>query len=497
MNNLENFIVGLPGKEECRKYDVYPMSIQNILDSYVFMVKGTEEDFLVSTGAIQEQFIGERIIGKSFQYTISKLSFENGETLRKLFPFTKPIPVLGYERSFGLGDRLGLAGVGHLRIAREYDMYPVLAQQSIRELALTERTYKDVLDAASFAVFKVGYTDGFGADGDHLKTFEEVEMALNLGFTMITLDCSEHIDNSILSLSDEEVNSKLQLSDYYKDRYLNQTFIIEGNELRFSEIELKRIVLTYAEAMDFAKEVFLRYFDKKEVTANFEISIDETSTPTTPNQHYFVAKELKSKGVLVDTLAPRFCGEFQKGVDYIGDINQFELELALHSSIAREFGYKLSIHSGSDKFSIFSLIGKYTMGRFHVKTAGTNWLEAMKIIAMVDPAFYRELHTYALSRFEDATKFYHVTTNIDNIPDVNKLKDKDLPSLFDLNDARQLIHITYGFILSDTNENGQYKFKNKLYQLWHENEELYAKSLYDHIGKHLELLYKGFERNDS
>ncbi len=95
----------------------------------------------------------------------------------------------------GVGDRLGIAGPGHIRVFQEYDVYPVFAQQSIRELNLTQRTYKDVLDSTTFSVFREGYTKGFGADGDHLKKPEEVKMALDLGFTMITLDCSEHMHN--------------------------------------------------------------------------------------------------------------------------------------------------------------------------------------------------------------------------------------------------------------------------------------------------------------
>ena len=193
-------------------------------------------------------------------------------------------------------------------------------------------------------------------------------------------------------------------------------------------------------------------------------------------------------------MAPRFCGEFQKGVDYIGDLKQFEEELKVHAAIARNFGYKLSIHSGSDKFSTFELIGKYTQGNFHLKTAGTNWLEAMRAISVADPALYREIHKYALEMFTEAKKFYHVTTDITKIADVDTLKDSELPDLFTQNDARQLIHITYGFILTVKNADGTYRFKDKLYKLWRDEEQIYSDMLYKHIGRHLELLYKGFQK---
>ena len=96
------------------------------------------------------------------------------QLLRKLFPFTAPSAVLHEKRSLGVGDRLGIASVGHIRAVEPYDAYPVLAQQSMRELNLTGRTYQDVLAAVTFQVLKAGYRRGYGADGDHLKTAEDI-----------------------------------------------------------------------------------------------------------------------------------------------------------------------------------------------------------------------------------------------------------------------------------------------------------------------------------
>jgi hypothetical protein len=238
--------------------------------------------------------------------------------------------------------------------------------------------------------------------------------------------------------------------------------------------------------------MYRRFFTDGKYSADFEISIDETSTPTTPLQHYFVARELIDSGVSFATMAPRFCGEFQKGVDYSGDLNQFNKEIKVHAVIARHFKYKLSIHSGSDKFSVFPAIGKETRNIFHVKTAGTNWLEAMRVIARVDPALYREIHKYALTVFGEARKYYHVTTDLGKIPGVDSLANEDLPKLFENNDSRQLIHITYGLILNRKNSAGEtagpLTFRDKLYDLWRQHEDLYNKALIRHIGKHLDLL---------
>jgi hypothetical protein len=129
-----------------------------------------------------------------------------------------------------------------------------------------------------------------------------------------------------------------------------------------------------------------------------------------------------------------------------------------------------------------------------VKTAGTNWLEAMRTVASSDPKLYREIHQYALSMFSEAKKFYHVTTDLTKIPSLDSLKDEELVNLFKQNDARQMIHITYGYILNVKNSDGSYRFKTKLYKLWREQSEVYAEMLSKHIGRHLELLYKGFEK---
>ena len=473
--------------------NVYPFSVNSKGNSVYFMINCTQEDMLVVYGEDCANFDGEGAEADGIEYKICPLNHHNALELKKAFPFTAPIRVLGKKRSFGLGDRLGIATPGHIRLFKEYDAYPVFSQQSIRELNLTQRTYEDVLDVATFYTFRDGYKDGYGADGDHLKTEADIEYALSLGFTMITLDSSEHIKVGVEALTAEELDKRVTLTDEYRQRYLNKKFDLEGSIVEFDEDTLKRTVLIYQDAIAYTTHIYNKYLASGKYDCDFEISIDETATPTTPEQHFFVANELTLNGVSFQTVAPRFCGEFQKGVDYIGDITQFERELIVHAAIARHFGYKLSIHSGSDKFATFKLIGKYTGGRFHVKTAGTNWLEAMRAVAQINPGLYREVHKYALSRFDDARKFYHVTTDLTKIPDVDTLEDDKLPWLFTLNDARQLIHITYGYILTDKDENGNYIFRDKLYTLWRENEAVYADMLYNHIGKHLSLLYSGFE----
>lgn len=486
MENLLTFCPNWEGLEN--SCTIYPNSCHRAPDgSVVFMVNLDGKDYLIA----QEEL---GFSGKAFQSregiscVQAPLNHESAQRLRTLFPFTAPRPVLRHARTFGVGDRLGIATPGHLRALSRYDAIPVLAQQSIRELTLTQRSFEEVLDCASFAVFRENFQKGFGADGDHLKQEREIEYALRCGYTMITLDCSDHIHNEIADLTDEEVTARYQENAELESKYVDRIFpVSQSLQLTFEKLEFQRMVLIYGDAIDFIRRIYHRYIEGQNV--DFEISIDETSTPTTPLQHFFVANELTSSGVQFATLAPRFCGEFQKGVDYIGDLVQFRLELDQHAQIAKHFGYKLSIHSGSDKFSVFPAIGELTEGKFHVKTAGTSWLEAMKLVAMKEPALYREIHQFALEVFAEARKYYHVTTDLANVPNVTVMPDEELPSLFQQNEARQLIHITYGLILMAANSDGTSRFRDRLYACWNQYAEEYAQLLDHHIDQHLSLLY--------
>lgn len=459
---------------------IYPDSVNETSNGWVLMANAGAEDVLVSTDAS----LG--LQGAPVEDWLEcPLSHENAVALRRAFPFTAPQRVLTRDRTMGVGDRLGICTPGHIRAFRKHPgLTPVFAQQSIRELNLTNRSFDHVLDCASFAVYREGFRTGFGADGDHLKTAEEVDYALGCGYTMITLDCSEHIRGEV---TDENCGALYAPMPELEAIYLNQTFDIgEGHRVHFDETEFRKAALIYGEAVRFAAKIYHEKIASPDGDrADFEMSIDETATPTTPAQHFFVANELKRLGVNVATVAPRFCGEFQKGIDYKGDLDQFEAELKVHAAIARHFDYKLSIHSGSDKFSVFPFIGRETRGRFHLKTAGTNWLQAMLLIARCAPELYREVHAYALTAFDEATKYYHVTTNLANIPDLAEVADGELPDLFRNEDARQLIHITYGLILNAKDASGALRFRDRLYAAWRAHEEELSACVAEHIERHM------------
>ncbi len=390
-----------------------------------------------SNGEMMLGIEGPAEAGQGFSGTLGEagvllcpLSHDNAVRLRQVLPFTAPTPVGENAVSFGVSDRLGVAGPGHLRAVRKFDAVPVLAQQSVRELELMGRNYGLVLDAATWAVFREGFQRPWGADGDHLKTAEWVRTALQAGYTMITADVSDFISRQYLEATESELRKAYEALDAsYRRRiqqaYLGQELALDtGEKVAFAEGELLRTAVVYGEALAHAHRLCRSGVEVKgEGGFDFELSVDETEAPTTPVAHAFAALEAKEAGIRLTSLAPRFIGEFQKGIDYIGDPQAFARSLRTNASLARELGHRLSVHSGSDKFAVFPAIGRETRSRFHIKTSGTSWLEAVRVIAFREPELYRELHRKSLEGFPNAARYYHVTPDMGRIPDLKDLAD--------------------------------------------------------------------------
>ena len=460
------------------KFNIYPDSINNNGKHTFFLIDCGEHDKLCITGS-DSTFPGEVYCQSGYVYTLCELNHETAVLLRNTFPFCAPAPILDRKTTFGAGDRLGVAGNGLVRVFKEYDVFPVLAQQSMREMKLTHRSMIDVIDSTTFEVFREGYRCGYGADGDHLKKIEEVQAAVDSGFTMITLDCSDYIDNQAAVLSDEDIEARYIGKEKLEKRYLNRAFEIGPDvTLLYDVSSLRKIIMVYERAIDFISSVYFKCICSHTGEINLEISIDETSIVTSPLAHYFVANELKIRGIRFATIAPRFSGEFQKGIDYIGDPSVLRKEIQIHNVIAKYFGYKLSFHSGSDKFSVFPIINKETQGHFHIKTSGTNWLEAMRVIAVYEPLLFRKIYEISLKAFESNRVNYHVTPDLQTIPDMDMMSNKELPNLLDLAASRQILHIGYGKILEDPN------LKKELYIALRKYRKEYSDMLYAHISHH-------------
>ena len=477
--------------------DIYDTSVTARDGITCFLARDGVEKYvcLLADGkgkALPDAFVGETSVVKvddeDRMLLMGSASHENAVAIRKLLPYTAP-SVQGTRIAAGLGDRLGIATPGHIRAVAGSPMVPFLAQQSIREMARTGRTPEEVLDTATFGVFQEGYRDGFGSDADHLKTVEDAVNCLVAGFTMFTVDPGDHVDDGadgyepsgLAGRLDALPWDELEISrDDCRSAYLAGDVTLEGGgTLAFAEEEFARAAVKYGRAVAHTVRMW-RALEEKSAGRPFEMemSVDETATPTSVQAHYFVANELKRLGVKLVSLAPRFIGRFEKGVDYIGDTGEFEESFKLHTAVARTLGpYKLSLHSGSDKFSVYPIAARIAGELVHLKTAGTSYLEAVRAIGGVDPEFFREILALAIERYEEDRATYHVSAELSKATRPEDLKAGEEQAVLDSFDNRQVLHVTYGSVLD--------RFKDRFLHVLKSNEEAHYAALESHLGRHV------------
>jgi hypothetical protein len=391
-----------------------------------------------------------------------------------------------------MGDRLGLATPGHVRAVRAAGgkVAPIFAQQSMREMARTGRTPQLVMDSATWGLFQEGWQAGIGADADHLKAPGDIDICLAAGFTFFTIDPGEYVDNRAetadLSLLRELADQLPVETRPGASGLLGQYFHIEQLSLHFDEASLLKAAVKYGRAAAHVAGMY-RHLARAagERPFEFEISVDETEQPTSHAEHVYIASQLKRLGVQWVSLAPRYIGRFEKGVDFIGDVAAFEADLAGHAAIARHFGpYKLSLHSGSDKFSIYPAAMRQTRGLVHLKTAGTSYLEALRTIAAIDIDLFREIYCFARQRYETDKRSYHVSAELNRAPLPEAVAD--WPGLLEQFDARQILHVTFGSVLTEKTANQEWRFYDRLMALLRANPEAYANNLEKHLKRHLQ-----------
>ncbi|MEM2130400.1 MAG: tagaturonate epimerase family protein [Candidatus Bathyarchaeia archaeon] len=440
-----------------------------------------------------------RVGDEAYVLAVCPCSHANILALRKILHFLCPQRA-GLKAAVGMGDRIGLVTPGHIRAVKA-GIFPVFAQQSVRELSRTGRTFDDVLDDVSWAVFQEGYRDEFGADADHLKSIEDVDKAVRAGYTMFTVDPSEYVDNDVERYGLKELEEKFAALPWcnlgcdiksFQNLYVGKKVTIGKNVFVFTQQSLFKTAVKYSAAIAFTTKVF-RYI--KTVLGHedfdFEMSVDETEVPTSLLEHAFIALELRRLNVKVTSLALRFVGRFEKAIDYMGDLEEFDDSFKKHVFIAKAFGpYKISIHSGSDKFTIFPVLGRFASDLIHLKTAGTSYLEALRIVARHEPMLFREIVLFALKRFDEDKKAYDVTTDLSLVPNPNKILDSKLESAYlDDNNGRQLLHITYGSVLTTKKASGEWIYRNRIFRCLMEHEDELYETVAKHLRRHVEAIW--------
>src|SRR5215211_650297 len=426
---------------------------------------------------------GERLDGQL--RLVAETTPENAQALRSALPWLQPSR-FGLHTSAGFGDRLGLATPGHVRALKTVGaaIKPVFAQQSIREMGRCHRTPRNVLDDATWGAFQAGWTEPVGGDADHLEQVEDIDDTTAAGFAFYTLDPKAEVDPEAEHADQAMIHQKVEALDWasldsdltaFRKSYVGRRVDLEQQAIELDEESVLRAMAKYGPGIVHAMAMYRRLMEKG-IDCEVEFAVDETDYPTRPAEHIVVVSELKRLGMDFVSFAPRFVGRFEKGVEYIGDIDELQRDFEIHAELARALGpYKLSLHSGSDKFSTYPLIAQATNGVVHLKTAGTSWAEALRVIANNDPDLMRQVLTLALDSFEANRKSYHLSCDPTRIP--TDPTDEEVAQLMDRVDSRQVLHVGYGAILE--------QFGPRLYQVWNHNEEEHYRIIADHFVKHL------------
>ena len=367
--------------------------------------------------------------------------------------------------TIGMGDRFAHQGNAQLRAVIQaselgINIYPTW-NKSNREHTIVHSKPGDLRAEADAAVEALGWKEAYYVDADHigLKTVDGFLLASNF----FTLDVADFVGKP----SSESARFQTFIMKWGSEVHIPGM----GRPLSLSAAAIEKAAGKFLQAMIEAGAIYRHILANKH-NGDFviEVSVDETDRPQTPDELFLILAMLAMEKVPVQTIAPKFTGRFNKGVDYVGDLSQFEKEfdedIAVLAFAVREFGLpetlKLSVHSGSDKFSIYPIINrlikKHDCG-LHLKTAGTTWLE--EVIGLAEAggdalAIAKEIYAGAHTRFDELTAPYATVIDIDpkKLPPVDTVAHwnskqfvealRHDPNCSSYNqDFRQLIHVGF------------------------------------------------------
>lgn len=367
--------------------------------------------------------------------------------------------------SFGMGDRFLHQGVAQLQAivnAKKagIDITPVW-NKSNREHEIVGTEPVSLRKEANDAVNKLDWQSSYHVDADHI-TLATVDRFVDCS-DFFTLDVGDAIGEAA---SDEEIAAFVNRHG----KYIGNMHIPGAGTFEVTKSTLEGVAKTFLKAVQTAGVIYRHIVEQRGADFIPEVSMDETENPQTPLEMFFILAAIADEGIPAQTIAPKFTGRFNKGVDYVGDIEQFEKEfnddLAAIAFAIAEFGLpenlKLSIHSGSDKFSIYGPIRdalRRTGAGVHVKTAGTTWLE--ELIGLAEAGgeglvIAKEVYAKSLEHMDALCAPYATVIDIDadQLPTaetVNSwtgeeyaraLRHNQADPLYNLH-LRQLLHVGY------------------------------------------------------
>lgn len=369
--------------------------------------------------------------------------------------------------SFGIGDRFGHEGLAQLRAIEKagkqgIEITPVW-NKSNREHKITNTTPADNRKAADEAIKKYNWKKQFFVDADHINLSNVDWFTEYCDF--YTIDVADYTGKK----ADKTLINQFIARN---EKYIGKLTIPGIPDVyKLDKHEIGTIACKYLYAAKEAGRIY-RHIENAKGRGNFitEISMDEVNDPQKALEIFFILSALADENIPVQTIAPKFSGRFNKGIDYEGNIElfakDFEDDLLVIDYAIKEFmlpgSLKLSIHSGSDKFSIYQVIGKiinkHNKG-IHLKTAGTTWLEEVIGLAIAGErplSLVKKIACEALVRFDELSRPYAtvIDINLNKLPSAADIKKwegekfanslRHVPGHPDYNpDFRQLIHISY------------------------------------------------------
>ena len=409
--------------------------------------------------------------------------------------------------SFGGGDRFAHQAKAQLRafqmLARDGIGVVPVWNKSNREHTFVGSEPQSVFDAAQAAVEALGWDQGWHVDADHIR-LETVDRFMNCS-DFFTLDVADSIGQPAAAADVQA----------FVDRHpeLIGTLRIEGVSTPFTttRAEVERVAAKYLLAVQDAGKIYRHIAAQKgEAKIIAEVSMDETDTPQTPPELLIILAAIADEKVRAQTIAPKFTGRFNKGVDYVGDLAQFEREfnddLAVIAHAVKQYGLpanlKLSVHSGSDKFSLYPIIRRSlarTGAGLHLKTAGTTWLEELIGLAEAGGdglALAKEIYAYALAHVDELCAPYASVIDIDRaqLPSAATVNAwtgprlasaiRHLPGHPEFNaHVRQLLHVSFKLAA---------KAGARYLDLLKANEEIVGKQVTENIyERHMRPLFIG------
>lgn len=469
---------------------IYNNSFHRYGEKIFFICKNSDRKFLGEIEYKKDFFLRkslDKILEFEFENKIAYIGLfdtlkENAKNIITLFPYLKPKKI-NKKSSFGFGDRIGITSGIHSKFAGSYDIFPVFAQQSVREIIKTSKKIEDILHDAVLGVFQSGFKNYWGADADHVRDKKWLKLMIDnsyLAYSMFTIDTIDYIN-----LKPENSDNDLKNDIDFKERlvkakkYIGKKIKFLDWEFIYEEDKLLEIVRKYYKCLDHLKNCFSLIKEKID-EFDFEPTFDETDIVTSPEEHFFLVNELISDGVEFSTFALRLPGVFEKSIDFIGSESDLESSIQIHNEIAKHFGsYKLSLHSADYKFKVFKLFRNIIYDNFHMKFGGSSWREAVHTIAEIDKDLFRMILNISLEKAEENSVAYHMKLDTAKI---NKLiKTKDLSSLFSKKEIIQLLEISYGTILN--------RYRDIIENVLTKNEERYEENIVDNYKLHFDKIF--------